>query len=999
MSEPISSTIPTALGGNEFSDEIQLQLENFLSDQLIATVPGASIAIASPLGNWSEAQGLANIDSNTAVTTSDRFEIGSVTKTFTVATILKLVESGTLTLEDKLTDWLPIEVTDIIPNASEITLRQLLNHTSGVAEYDVVLLERAAISPAIFLLDLQPEEILGLIEGIDPFFSPGESWQYSNTNFILAGMVIEAATGNNIAAEIRTQVLEPLELNNTFFAEEEEIPDGYISGYFDFDGDNILDDVSIANLSWSWTSGAMISNTEDLTHFAQALYAGDLLEPSSREEMFDFVDTGRGYDYGLGVMSFETPDLGRIVGHRGGSLGFSSNMWYSLEDELTYVTLLNGRSEEDLVNDTIPLFTEGLIPTIGDTAQQTLPGTIQVSLDTETDLLIETEETVAVLNFSLSEPPPESGLTISLNGSDLLEFDFTQIQAIGGEIGLTDDFIANLDTALDNVRPDDVPGAAAALVSPFGSWFGASGVSSLENETPLEPSDRFEIGSITKTFVATRILQLVEDGLLDLEDKLTDWLPEEVTSNVPNAEEITLEQMLQHTSGIANYVDILFGQAAQNPGVFLEDWRPEQLVEFIDGVEPLFEPGESWTYSNTNFLLLGMIIEAATENNIAAEIREGIIEPLGLDNTFFAEEEEIPGGYVDSYWDFDNNGILNNISVANLSWAFSAGAMVSNLEDLDTFARNLFAGDLLEPETLERMLDTVPAIDNGNYSSYGLGVGTIESPNRLWYIHRGQTLGQRSNMWYLPESDLTYIELINGFSDDNLVSGVFLGYRQGLAEGNLNFTITEQEATIRIPILNDEEIEGSESVTFTLETGEGYEINPDASNVTLDIIDVENEPIITNQVTLDTPFIRFQNSDIPGTYVYVTETEAEAINDNLPGFVEEGVAFNAAIAPHDDLVAFSRLENNQLPGTFLYVGETELTNILDDPNFSNAFTNQGVAFYTYGVGSEQETAFSRFHNDDVPGTYLYATGAEADTIRANSSNFVDEGIGFEAGVI
>ena len=90
------------------------------------------------------------------------------------------------------------------------------------------------------------------------------------------------------------------------------------------------------------------------------------------------------------------------------------------------------------------------------------------------------------------------------------------------------------------------------------------------------------------------------------------------------------------------------------------------------------------------------------------------------------------------------------------------------------------------------------------------------------------------------------------------------------------------------------------------------------------------------------------------------------------------------------------MENNQLPGTFLYVGETELTNILADPNFSNAFTNQGIAFYAYGVGAEQETAFSRFHNDDVPGTYLYATGAEADAIRANSPNFVDEGIVFEA---
>ena len=148
---------------------------------------------------------------------------------------------------------------------------------------------------------------------------------------------------------------------------------------------------------------------------------------------------------------------------------------------------------------------------------------------------------------------------------------------------------------------------------------------------------------------------------------------------------------------------------------------------------------------------------------------------------------------------------------------------------------------------------------------------------------------------------------------------------------------------------------------------------------------------------LDKPFIRFQNSDVLGTYVYATGAEADNIRANLPGFVEEGVAFNAAIEPNDDLIALSRLESNQLPGTFLYVGEEELNSINEDPNFSNAFTNQGIAFYVYGVGANQETPFSRFQNSNVPGTYLYATGAEADNIRANLPGFVDEGIAFEAG--
>lgn len=470
----------------------------------------------------------------------------------------------------------------------------------------------------------------------------------------------------------------------------------------------------------------------------------------------------------------------------------------------------------------------------------------KVSFTTKPELLIESEETVALFNFSLSEPPPETGIVVNINVTNLSEFNLSQAQVEGGKITLEEEFEQQLQNALDGTRAAEIPGAAVAIVSPFGSWFGASGVANLENNTPLQPSDRFQIGSITKTFVATTALQLVEEGKLNLEDTLTTWLPESLTADIPNSEEITLKQLLQHTSGIADYVDVLFTQAATNPTVFLANWQPEQLVDLIDGVEPLFEPGESWIYSNTNFILAGLVIEAATGNNIAREIRDRIITPLNLNNTFFAEEEEIPGGFVSGYWDFDQNGTLNNITGASLSWAWTAGAMVSNTQDLDTFARNLFKGDLLEPQTLEQMLDTTPAIDSDNYSSYGLGVGTIESSNRFWYIHRGQTLGYRSNMWYSPQEDLTYIELINGFSRDNLVRDILPSFRQGIADSNFNFTITEQNAQISLPVANDGETEGEETATFTIEAGEGYEVNPDAQTGTFTIVDtskVKPEPI------------------------------------------------------------------------------------------------------------------------------------------------------------
>ncbi|MBG1258443.1 serine hydrolase domain-containing protein [Nostoc commune] len=329
------------------------------------------------------------------------------------------------------------------------------------------------------------------------------------------------------------------------------------------------------------------------------------------------------------------------------------------------------------------------------------------------------------------------------------------------------DLAEQLEASLDQAR-GNIPGAAVAIISPKGTWFGASGVADITTNTKLQPSDRFEIGSITKTFVATTILQLAQEGILGLEDTLVDRLPRTVTAGIPNSERITVRQLLNHTSGLADYTDVLFTQGAVNPGVFFNNWQPEELVSLINGTEKSFDPGESWEYSNTNFLLLGMVLEAATNSNIADEIRDRILDPLALSNTFFAEEEAIAGGYVKGYWDFDQDGTLNDISVTNLSWAWSAGAMVSNTADLATFIQALIGGEILEPDTLNQMLTTISPIASENYSAYGLGIGTIESPNRFWYIHRGQTLGYRSNMWYSPLENITYIELINGRSNQNL---------------------------------------------------------------------------------------------------------------------------------------------------------------------------------------------------------------------------------------
>ncbi len=148
---------------------------------------------------------------------------------------------------------------------------------------------------------------------------------------------------------------------------------------------------------------------------------------------------------------------------------------------------------------------------------------------------------------------------------------------------------------------------------------------------------------------------------------------------------------------------------------------------------------------------------------------------------------------------------------------------------------------------------------------------------------------------------------------------------------------------------------------------------------------------------LNTPIYRFQSNVTPGTYLFVGDEERQNINQNFANsFTEEGIAFNAAIEPNSELLPLFRFQSSQRPGTYLFAGEAERNSIKTDPNLSNAFTEEGIAFYIYGVGAGEATPFSRFQNSLIPGTYLYATGFEADNIRANFSNFIEEGIAFEA---
>ncbi|AIV38895.1 peptidase [Streptomyces sp. CCM_MD2014] len=281
--------------------------------------------------------------------------------------------------------------------------------------------------------------------------------------------------------------------------------------------------------------------------------------------------------------------------------------------------------------------------------------------------------------------------------------------------------------ALKAAVADGVPGVTATAREGRRTWSGTEGVGDLRTGEPRSERDRYRVGSITKTFVATVVLQLEAEGRLSLDDTVDEWLPGVVEGNGNHGDRITLRQLLNHTSGIHNYTaDEEFVRTYFARDGFLEHRydtvTPRQLVAIATAHEPDFEPGTDWRYSNTNYILAGMVIEEATGRPYAEEVRRRIIDPLKLRAT------SVPGTRVTlprpssraySKLAETATGPTYDVTRLNPSLAGSSGEMISDSADLNRFYTALLRGRLLPAEQLAEMTTTVPAMPG---ASYGLGL-------------------------------------------------------------------------------------------------------------------------------------------------------------------------------------------------------------------------------------------------------------------------------------
>ncbi|MFC6020874.1 serine hydrolase domain-containing protein [Plantactinospora solaniradicis] len=298
---------------------------------------------------------------------------------------------------------------------------------------------------------------------------------------------------------------------------------------------------------------------------------------------------------------------------------------------------------------------------------------------------------------------------------------------------------AALQRALDAIPEAGAPGTYAAVRAGRSEWGGAAGIADLSNARPTRPDLRHRVGSITKTFVSTTLLQLVDEGRLRLDDPVGRWLPQHVPGEV--GQQVTVRMLLNHTSGIGNYTDALLNSLEAIEQVRTATYAPAQLVEIGLGLPRTGAPGESFAYSNTNYILAGLIIEKVTGNDPTAEVTRRIIRPLKLTDTYFpGADPRIRGRHAGAY--FAPLGV-RNFAEYNMTWAWTAGELVATMDDLNTFYRALLGGRLLSAATLNEMLTVVPfdpeAPETGGY---GLGIYQMATPCGSLWGHDGGVVGQ-----------------------------------------------------------------------------------------------------------------------------------------------------------------------------------------------------------------------------------------------------------------
>jgi CubicO group peptidase (beta-lactamase class C family) len=652
-------------------------------------------------------------------TTAVHFRNGAVAFEYLGTLLMQFVDEHKVKLDDTIERWMPD-----LPQANKVTLKMLANQTSGYPDFETDPKWLSAFNADPFHIFTYAERIKYAFSR-PMVFEPGTNWSYAHTNFMILGEVLARIGGKPLDVLLREKVFVPMGLKNTTASETSEMPTPILHA-FDSERRSALkippdvaftEESTFWNAQWGTPIGANeTTNIDDMITTAVKVGTGALISKSSYEAMTapNLLGFGKkqnncapscftqvnGYNYGLGVV-------------RSGS-------W------LMQNPLLDGYSA-----------TEAYLPS--------------------KKIAIAVAATFAPEAFDSQGNYANSSDTLFRSiGAYMAPDDAPPLPSPKAAVSVADPSIQSaIVAAVENDRKrfggrTPVPATLIGIWDSKGdSFIRAFGDADLEKNMPLTPADHFRIGSNTKTFVISVLLQLAGEKKLSLDDPLSRF---SLGVTIPNAENITVRELCNMRSGLFEaYATPQF--AALNMKV-PKDFNPRTLVGWAMEQKPYFAPGKGYHYSNTNYLLIGMIIEEITKDSVGNQIRKRLLEPFKLTQTSYPETQAMPSPWVHGYH-LDKQGnwkdISNTIPVAFMG---SAGAMISDMKDIRHWIELYATGKTIGAGSYQDLINCVPFLGN---TSFGLGITCSAG----WYGYTGALPGYNTADYYSPETGITILAWIN----------------------------------------------------------------------------------------------------------------------------------------------------------------------------------------------------------------------------------------------
>lgn len=648
---------------------------------------GAIVVVNRPSGRTVYSAGVRNLRSGKPVRASHHMRLASTAKAFSGAVALSLVDQKRLSLNQTIGSrlpWLPAPW-------RKVTLRQALNHTSGLPDffssdrYLAYLTDNLHARPTPrFLLRLLADESLE--------FKPGSQYAYSNTDNFIVALMAQSVTGQSYDRLLNRRVYRPLGLRNTRLPKGWKMPAPYLHGYQPDPPGPREDVTEVVSGAFAWASGGLVSTPTDLNRFIRGYAGARLFSRAVQRRQLTFIPgksepTGPGVNSaGLGIFRYRTP-CGTVYGHTGNTAGYTQFMASTLDGRRSVTVSINGQITNKSTGAAGRAFTR-----------------------------LRKIETDAVC----------------------------QALAPKRDVRLTRSIRRALATT---AAPGAIVGVWQAGRAPYVRTFG---VRNTTTKRPMRRDLTTRIGSVTKTFTVTALLQLADRGKVSLDDPISRYI-----RGVRGGNRITLRHLATMQSGLVNYSVV---PAVDRSLMFhpYRTWTPRQVLAPAIKRKLLFAPGTRVSYSNTNTILLGLVVQKVSGQRLETYIRRRITGPLKMRSTAFPRGSALPSPYASGYGNETPDGSTVDATNFNPSWTWSAGEMISTLDDQRIWARRLATGrGLLSPATQRQRRASVRG--PGDPFTYGIGMFNVHG----WIGHNGSLPGYQTLTLYLPQTKTTVVAFVN----------------------------------------------------------------------------------------------------------------------------------------------------------------------------------------------------------------------------------------------